>query len=301
MDIIWIIKRCSLPVAGIVALLFCLAMPGQIRAADAPSPWKLVFTLSDKSLNDALPTALYVDGDKKRYYMVDSAGGRLASFDDQGAFQKTFSPEDGLLKPFDMVRLDESVLVVVEKGKNSLTRIDFASKETTRVVVKDQGRQLMVDRLESSAGILYVLDRATGQIYRLSDSFKIEQRFPLPENSGGIVDFKIVDKQIWAVGQQEKTLYVYSDNGLITKRIDISDLVKFPVSLALDSGGLVYILDRHQGEVVVLDRKAKLKYRFLDKGHGPQSLYYPMEILFDPWGRLCVVDEGNNRVQVFGR
>ncbi len=301
MNTIGIVKKCSLPVAGVVALLFFLIIPGQARAADAPSPWKLAFTLSDKSLNDALPTALYVDGDKKRYYMVDSAGGRLASFDDQGAFLKTFSPEDGLAKPFDMVRLGESVLVVVEKGKNSLTRIDFTSHETTRAVVKERGRPLMVDRLEISDEKLYVLDRATGQIYRLSDSFKIEQRFPLPENSGGIVDFKIVGKQIWALGQEEKTLYVYSDNGLISKRVDVTGLVKFPVSLALDSGGLVYILDRHQGEVVVLDRKSKLKYRFLSKGHGPQNLYYPMEIRFDPWGRLCIVDEGNVRVQVFGR
>ncbi len=300
MDIISIGKRCSLSVVGVVVLLVSLAQPCQVEAA-GKSPWKLAFTLSERSLANALPTALYVDEDKKRYYMVDSSGGRLVSFDNQGAFLKTFSPEDGLVNPFDMVRLSESVLVIAEKGTNSLTRIDFASKETTRVVVEDQGRQLLVDRLEFSGNKLYVLDRASGQLFRLSKSFKVEHRFPLPEKSGGIVDFKLVGQQIWALGQQEKWLYVYLDNGRISKRIDISGLVKFPVSLALDNGGLIYILDRHQGEVVVLDRKAKLKYRFLNKGHGPQNLYYPMEIRFDPWGRLCVVDEGNMRVQVFGR
>lgn len=300
MDIICIVKKCSLFRVGFVAFLFCLAMSCQAIAA-SQVPWKLALTLSDKSLGETLPTALYVDDDKKRYYMVDSAGGRLISFDDQGVFLKTFSPEGGLLRPFDMVRLSDSVLVIVEKGKNALTTIDFTNQETKRVVVKDQDRQLMVDRIETSGGKIYLLDRASGRIFRLSSSFKIEQRFPLPENSGGIVDFKIVGEQIWALGQQEKQLYTYLENGRISKRVDVSELVKFPVSLAVDSGGLIYILDRHQGEVVVLDRKAKIKYRFLAKGHGPQNLYYPMEIRFDPWGGLCIVDEGNNRIQVFRR
>lgn len=291
------LQRCCL--AGILACcLVAVAGPG--RAA-APNPWKLAFTLRDAALVDGLPTALYVDGDKKRYYMVDSSGGRLASFDDQGAFQQVFSPAGGLRRPFDMVRLSESVLVVAEKGENTLTRIDFADKETVRTAVVDQGRRLMVDRLEIAAGRLYVLDRASGAIHRLSATFTVEQRFPLPADSGGIVDFKIVGNQIWALGQQEKMLYVYQENGLISKRVDIGGLVKFPVSVAVDSGGLIYVLDRHQGEVVVLDRKEKVKYRFLGKGHGPQQLYYPLEIRFDPWGRLCIVDEGNNRVQVFGR
>ncbi|MDA3786610.1 MAG: hypothetical protein PF568_06990, partial [Deltaproteobacteria bacterium] len=89
---------------GIGALLFCLILCGQARAADQV-PWKLAFSLSDQSAGDALPTALYVDGDKKRYYMVDSKGGRLLSFDHQGVFLQAFSPEEGLDKPFDMVRL----------------------------------------------------------------------------------------------------------------------------------------------------------------------------------------------------
>ncbi len=293
-------KRCLWSAAGIGAFLFCLSLCGQARAADQV-PWKLAFSLSDQSAGDALPTALYVDGDKKRYYMVDSKGGRLLSFDDQGVFLQVFSPEEGLDKPFDMVRLSEAVLLIAEKGKNSLTRIDFARQATSRVAVRDGGRQLVVDRLEMAGDRLYLLDRASGQICRLSESFNIEQRFPLPQGSGGIVDFKIVGEQIWALGQQEKWLYVYLDNGRITKRLDISALVKFPVSLAVDAGGLIYVLDRHAGEIVVLDRQAKLKQRFLGKGHGPRQLYYPMEIRFDPWGRLCVVDEGNSRVQVFRR
>ncbi len=300
MDTVYHLKKISLSLVSVVLALVFVALPGRAVAAGV-SPWKLAFKLTEKSLGDSLPTALYVDGEKKRYYLVDSRGGQLVSFDDQGGFLKKFTPEGGLNKPFDMVRLSETMIVIAEKGTNSLTTVDFALKETKRITVKDKGRQIMVDRLELSGGKLYVLDRASGEICRLNSSFKVAQRFALPEGSSGIADFKVRGDQIWALGQQEKKVYAYLSNGRISKRIDVSGMVKFPVSLDLDAGGLLYILDRHQGEVVVLDRKVKLKYRFLSKGHGPQNLYYPMEIRFDPWGRLCIVDEGNSRVQVFSR
>ncbi len=302
MDTIRSVKAAPLMPIWLVVLVATMIFAGQVPAAAASGPWKLAFSLNHESINSALPTALYVDGDKERYYMVDSAGGQLVSFDKEGAFLTAFQPDEGLDRPFDLVRLSEAVLVVAEKGPNSLTVIDFAGQETKRLQVKDQGRPLMVDRLEiGNNGRLYALDRASGRIYRLTDSFTVAQRFDLPEEKEALVDFKVVGEQIWALGQQKKRLYVYHENGRLSKRLDVADLVVFPVSLAVDEAGLIYILDRHQGTVVVLDRKAKFKYRFLGKGHGPGHLYYPMEIRFDPWGRLCVVDEGNGRVQIFRR
>lgn len=296
------VKSAFLVRIWLVVLVAVMIFSGQTPAVAESGPWKLAFSLNHESINSALPTALYVDGEKGRYYMVDSAGGRLISFDKEGALLTAFQPDEGLDRPFDMVRLSESVLVVVEKGANSLTVIDFAGQESKRLQVNDQGRPLMVDRLEiGDNGRLYVLDRASGRIYRLTDSFTVAQRFELPEENEALADFKVVGEQIWALGQQQKCLYVYHDNGRLSKRLDIADLVVFPVSLAVDDAGLIYILDRHRHTVVVLDRKANLKYSFLDKGHGLRNLYFPMEIRFDPWGRLCVVDEGNGRVQVFRR
>ena len=62
-----------------------------------------------------------------------------------------------------------------------------------------------------------------------------------------------------------------------------------------------YIIDKHEGAVVVFDASGKFKYRFLEKGHNNNNLYYPEDIIFDPLGRLCVVDTGNGRVAVFSR
>lgn len=270
-------------------------------SAETVSPWKLAFSLQDASLNTALPTALHIDETKKRYYVVLCNTGQLASFDHQGKFLKIFTPEDGLDVPFDMVRPNATTLIIAEKGPNSLTTIDFSVKKTTRTTIATAGQDMVVDRLEMAGDTLYSLDKATGQIYRLNPDLSIAQRFPLPKQSKGLVDFKIVGKQIWALGQQEQQIYVYTENGRISKQVDLTPFVKFPVSIAVDKNGSIYVLDRHLGQVIVLDRKHKLKYTFLGKGHGTNNLYFPMEIRFDPWGRLCIVDEGNSRVQVFQR
>jgi len=61
------------------------------------------------------------------------------------------------------------------------------------------------------------------------------------------------------------------------------------------------VLDRQQRNVVVYDKNGEFKYRFLEKGITRGQLYYPSEIRFDPWGELCLVDEGNGRVEIFKR
>lgn len=300
MDIVQ--KNKKLPGLLLLILLATLVpmVSGQCLA-QSNSGWKLDFSLKDPSLNTALPTALFADQSKKRYYVVDSQSGRLASFDHEGVFLKTFSPEGGLSTPFDMVRLSGSTLLITEKGENSLTSIDFKQKKTSRNIIQRNSVPLLVDRVEIAGQTLYISDRQTGQIYRLSPELKIEQSFPLPKTGRGIIDFKIVDQQVWGLDQIAQKIYVYSLNGRLVKQIDLTDLVAFPVSIAINKNGSIYVLDRHLGEVIVLDRKAKLKYRFLSKGHGPHNLYYPIEIQFDPWGRLCIVDEGNSRIQVFNR
>ena len=75
----------------------------------------------------------------------------------------------------------------------------------------------------------------------------------------------------------------------------------FPRSLAVDKNNFLYILDRHKGKVVVYDSSGNYKYNFLEAGEARGHLYYPIELKFDPWGQLCVVEEGNGRVQVFSK
>ena len=114
--------------------------------------------------------------------------------------------------------------------------------------------------------------------------------------------FDIKNNRIWALEQQEKAVYVFSMSGKQERKIKLpSHEIDFPRSIAIDENGMLYILDRHRSAIAVFDDNGQFKYRFLQEGQARGQLYYPIEIKFDPWGRLCVMEEGNGRVQVFTR
>lgn len=99
-----------------------------------------------------------------------------------------------------------------------------------------------------------------------------------------------------------KNVYHFGPDASILQTINLGDKVDFPVSLALGpSGSAIYILDRHQHRVVVFGLDGRFQYDFLGLGKGQTQLYFPRQLRFDPWGRLCVVDEGNGRIEVFKR
>jgi DNA-binding beta-propeller fold protein YncE len=269
-------------------------------ADEMQSPWKFLFSLQGQGRGMALPVALYVDHEKARYYVVDSTGNRLLSFAGDGKFLQEFTAEGNLKKPYDMARLADGSLLVVEKGRNSLTRVDLKNKKTTPLVITQQGREVFVDRLEVAGGKVYVLDRSTGRILQLDETLQVAKSFAMPEGAGWLADFKVVEKRIWALDQKKKQIYSYDENGRPSPPVQLTG-IDFPVSLAVDPAGLFYILDRHKGAVVVLGRNGEFKYSFLTKGQGRQNLYFPQDVRFDHLGRLCVVDEGNSRVMVFKR
>jgi len=269
-------------------------------AAESQSPWKFVFSLQAQGKGMALPVALYVDNEKERYYVVDSTGNKLFSFAGDGKFLQEFTAEGTLQKPYDMARLTDGSLLVVEKGRNSLTRVDLKNKKTTPLVLMHQGREVFVDRLEVASGKVYVLDRLSGRILQLDEALQVVKSFAMPADAGWLADFKVVEKKIWALDQKKKQVYSLDENGRPSPPIQLTG-VDFPVSLAVDQTGFFYILDRHRGAVVVFGRNGEFKYQFLTKGQGRNNLYFPQEVRFDHLGRLCVVDEGNSRVMVFNR
>ena len=245
------------------------------------------------------PTSLFIDEQKARYYVMDCLGNRVVAYDKEGKPLTSFTDQGKLKTPYDMTRLADGRLVIVEKGKGGLSIYDLKAKSNKHIPLSYKGRKIVVDRIEYVGGSLYVLDKAWGGIFRLDKGFKPTRHFAPPRGSSGFSDFAIKRGRVWALGVLEKRIYVFDDTAKVMKEFDLGRSVGFPVSVALGKSGSIYVLDRHRGQVMVYDTTGKKKKQFLAKGNGRGKLYYPSEILFDPWGRLCVVDEGNGRVEVF--
>lgn len=107
-----------------------------------------------------------------------------------------------------------------------------------------------------------------GAVYRLD-----QQRFTVArlDNAGSV---------IWEVGG-------LGDDG--------DGLFNFPVALATDSNGLVYVADRGNGEVDVLDGDGNLVRTF-----GDESLFIARDMALDPVrNRIYVADGPSHQVVVF--
>lgn len=285
------------------AVLLLAVFAGMTTTVQAAGQWQWQVTLDASTSGKAMdmPSAVYVDGDKQRYYVVDSGNNRLLSFERDGKFLHAFTAEGSLQRPFDMVRDEDGIFWVVEKGKNSLTAIDVAAKSITPRVLRDGDHTIVADRLTLENNLFYVLDASRGDIAVLNKELVVEKWFSCADCSGGFVDFKIVKGTVWALDRSAKNIVQLAADGSLKSSFSVGEHAAFPVSMAVGPSGFVYVLDRHEGIIAVFDAGGSYKYSFLSGGQMRGQLHFPVEIDFDPWGRLCVVEEGNSRVEVFGR
>ena len=280
-------------------LVLCL-QASIVQAGITSWKWQLSLTGEESGQPFKNPTALMIDGERERYYVVDSGNNRLLSYDRNGALLNVLTAGGQLTLPYDLARTGDGILWVVERQKNVLTSINLQDRTVTPRQIFNGEARIFPERLEQQGEFFYLTDKASGQLVKLNRKFEINQIFTSPDSRGALVDFKIADNSLWALDQQEKRIIHFTLDGTVSSMFSVAE-IDFPASLAIGPAGLIYVVDRHQGNIAVFHPKGHFKYRFLERGQGLGQLYYPIEIHFDPWGRLCVVEEGNGRVQVFER
>ena len=285
--------------------LFCVVLAITLLpvAGFAASPWKWNLTLRQDIVGDSMnrPTAMYIDKTKQQYYVVDSGKNRLLSFDRQGELLHILNAGKSLETPYSITRTDSSGIWLTEKGKNTLSYVDFKMKKVVSHELSANGHVVYPDRIETHKGQLYVLDKKSGGIIAFSQKLAAGQTFACKDCAWGFVDFIFNDNKLWALEQEKRTIYRFNLDGRVEKIIPLGDNVTFPVSLTIGPSGFIYVLDRHQRKIAVYDASGSFKYNFLDQGVARGQLYYPIQVRFDPWGRLCIVDEGNARVEIYKR
>jgi len=285
----------------VLLLVLVLLLPAVAAAESSVWEWRMSLKIEEPGDAMYMPSAVAFDTQSERYYAIDTGRNRLVSFNRDGDLLKAFTANDQLKSPFDMVRLDNGQLWVVEKGRNSLTLIDVAAKKIEQKILRDGNRLVFPDRIAEDGGKLYVLDRASGNILRLEQDLSVGQRYGCRDCSAGFADFVIHKGEILAIEPRDKKIYRFSEKGQLLDEVPLSGEVGFPVSLDIGPSGFYYVLDRHANSVLAYDESGRFRYRFLTTGQSPGKVYFASQLRFDPWGRLCVVDEGNGRIEVYGQ
>lgn len=285
-----------------ICLLAILASHTQCFGGESES-WTFQFGMRADTNGVSLinPLALFVDTFGQRYYVIDSGNNRLLSFDKNGLPLHSFDANGKLDKPIGMVKEGKNTLYVLEKGKGSITRINLKDREVEPLYLSFNDQLLHPQRIKQTDKAVLVLDKLTGKLFKIVDNFQAVKPFNCLNCIEPFVDFVIDEDIVYAITERKGRIFTFSTDGRALAEISLSPPPDFPVSVALDKNKNIFVLERHRGQVSVFSSNGKIKYRFLGKGAKVGQLYYPIDMQFDPWGRLCIVEEGNGRVSVYGR
>lgn len=285
------------------ALMLCVLVFGP-GVATAAGPWSYLRQLPaiDSGVKVVQPSTLALDVEMQRYYLVDAQGGQLISFDKDGKFLAAFNAGGELRTPLSLARTQSGVLWVVDRGDNRLLYINPRQQKVQRFTVKypDGAEAFPAKVVVDSSNRLFVLDQRRGIILQLDDKLSIVQQYQGTDDFRGFVDFKLKGENLWALDGLSEVVQRFAVSGAAAAPVQLAGL-EFPVSLEVDGAGQLYVLDRHAGEVVVFGPSGDLRFKFLGKGKRQGQLWFAKELVFDWDEKLCVVDEGNGRVDILTR
>ena len=271
----------------------------------AMGPWQPSLRIESKTEDYRMrPFRLALDHQRQRYYVVDAAAGMITSFTAEGKESGRFNADGALQKPVAMTRDEAGNLWISDRQANQLFLVSSKNKQVERFQVRHRDGHLVIpDRLAlDHEGHIYILDLNGGRILKYDRQLNLLTEFTGAEKQSAFVDFKLNNKELWALDTIARKVTVFSTSGRKLREISLANAeLKFPVALAIGSSSNLYLLDRYAGQIVVCDRNGHLRYRFLTPGRRPGQLGYGSDLIFDWEGNLCIADEGNGRVEVLSR
>ncbi|VAW35701.1 hypothetical protein MNBD_DELTA02-1164 [hydrothermal vent metagenome] len=255
--------------------------------------------------NMAEPAGLFVDEARKRLYVADTVNNRLISFDKDLTFIAALT-HDNFKLPLSVGKLPSGKFFITDASDDTLKLIDVKDKLITPFNIK--GLKAAVEKFMpgrfamDDAGNLYIVDKLNKRIV-VADKDGNYQRSITAKGKDfyGFNDVRVDGRgNVYAVDTVGASIYVFNDKGgLVTRfggKAGEAGLV-FPVSVAVNSKGLIYVADRYLSQIMVYNRFGALQFTLLSKGVIPGDIYHPSYIYIDKSDLIYIIDGA--RVQVF--
>ena len=156
-------------------------------------------------------------------------------------------------------------------------------------------------RIDSNDNI-YVLDISEGLVLVLDPEGRYVRHIPFPDEYGFFSDLA-VDEQgiIYIVDSVNPAIYstaAESDKFTLITR-NLQEFVNFPANITLGPQGIIFLMDKHGGNLALLSRSGSFLGHKFSYGWKESQFYYPAQICISPGGSMFVADRNNNRVQIF--
>lgn len=299
-------KKNLFPVLAVAALTaLALIFPARDASSVGKGKYKVVAVMAYEEIMGRLkePSGVFYDASKERLYVADTGNNRLVSFDKDFSYLSELIDE-GFSLPVTVLKTEEGDFLVLDAKEGVIKVIDMKQKKVSPLDMKGvpAGKEKFVPGRFTSdgAGNIYVIDRLNRRIVvvKKDGSFDKVIAPALSASFYGFSDVKVGDGSVYGLDTVSSTVYVFDSKGNVVSKfgVSIEPGLSFPVSLAA-SGGFIYVLYRHGGEIGVFDGRGALQYVLSGRGFKEGELYTPSYISISADGLIYVVDGG--RVQVF--
>lgn len=149
---------------------------------------------------------------------------------------------------------------------------------------------------------IYILDILSSRVMMLNPEGRLQRQIKLPEDYGFIsdltVDFKgnmflidSVNASVFSAAEKAEKFSPLAKN--------LKEYLNFPVSIAVDRMGIIYLTDKNGGVIGILDSEGDFKGHQLSFGWKEGFLNYPSDLCINEKGDIFIADRNNSRVQIF--
>ena len=287
-----------------IAALGILALPLSLQAAQVKL--KYVGSIYSDTEGVTLRNPAGVTIAENRLYIADSGGKRVLSYtlQDGKARQDQVFPLPQMyplmVQPVgngDLYVLDGRERQIVLLGADGSVKGKFKPKGLA-------GKQKFVPRSiqKGPDGSLLVLDIFSERVLVFDAEGNFQRQIAFPQEYGSFADVTM-DRagNLYLLDSVKAVVYVARAGAekfeALTSGMEAN--MNFPVSLATDYRGSLFLVDKHGSGLAILNIDGSFAGRRLSMGWNEGQLYYPNQVSINDAGDLFIADTKNNRVQHF--
>lgn len=148
----------------------------------------------------------------------------------------------------------------------------------------------------------YILDLFSRRVVVLSPEGKYQRQLLCPQEGGFFSDLAVNTRgTVFLLDSLKGMIYSVPKGQKEFSRFagPLKEHLSFGVHLTADPRGVLYVVDKHGGGVVLLGQDGMFLGRQFSLGWNEGLLYYPTQICISENGEAFVADMGNHRVQRF--
>ena len=149
---------------------------------------------------------------------------------------------------------------------------------------------------------IYLLDIFSERVLVLNSADEYLKQLPFPEGFGFFSDLAISPQGIiYLLDSVAGAIYSANPGAKSFELLSsgLKEHMNFPISLAIDASGGLYLSDQYGSGLVLYDRDGSFQGRKFGLGWEDGQFYYPAQVCINDRNMLIIADRNNSRVQIF--